>query len=216
MPKQLEYPETHEQGFALGRNRWRHMLVDHPVSVVSGKDLHSQAAILSSANKVQDSWSQIMLHGVLESIEPESGSTCSKMSGESLLYSKALRESTKHLAEESHRQTVTCEVSSRGTECESFVRRSQRLDEQGRTDAALDLIYDSIDERLRNSQFPEIDTILAQLPTNELSTDILLGLLTATLPARRKLDARRTFYCEVENSLKQRGEYEDGLLTGLE
>jgi len=102
------------------------------------------------------------------------------------------------------------------TQRESFIQRAVRLDDQGRTDAALDLIYDSIDEMMRGGQFSELDSLLERLPTNTLSADMLLGVLTATLPARSRLANRKEFFCDVEACLKDRREFEDGLLTGLE
>jgi len=129
---------------------------------------------------------------------------------------EVLRTFTKQFADEIHRESSPGKVSSRVTQCEPFVRRAQRLDEHGRTDAALDLIYDSIDQMLRNGQFSDLDTLLVRLPTNTLSADMLLGVLTATLPARSRLSNRMEFFHNVEASLKERGEFEDGLLTGLE
>ncbi len=61
-----------------------------------------------------------------------------------------------------------------------------------------------------------LDTIFEQVQTDNLSADMLLGLLTATLPARSRLSCRKTFFSEVEMVLRDRGEFKDGLLTGLE
>lgn len=99
---------------------------------------------------------------------------------------------------------------------ETFIDRARRLDEQGQADAALDLLYDSIDELLKTGKFNEVDEILSQMDVSEYSADILLGVLTATLPARDELKSRPQFFREVEQSLRRRGEYEDCLLVGLE
>ncbi|MDZ4818677.1 MAG: hypothetical protein SGJ20_06865 [Planctomycetota bacterium] len=99
---------------------------------------------------------------------------------------------------------------------ESFLQRAKRLDLQGQTDSALDLLYDAIDEMMRNGQVADLDAILNECIASQFSTDILIGLLTATLPVRTRLPYRRLFFREVEKSIKQRGEYERGLLTGLE
>lgn len=103
-----------------------------------------------------------------------------------------------------------------GGQPESFVERAQRLDSFGQTDAALDLIYDSIDELMRESLFSELDHVLSQVPVRRTSTDVLIGLLTATLPARTKLQNRGQLFRDVERELRERGEMEDNLLTGLE
>ncbi len=99
---------------------------------------------------------------------------------------------------------------------ESFVARAQRLDQAGHGDAALDLIYDSVDELMRSGALGQLDALLAHLAVADLSTDILLGILTATLPARTSLPARRKLFPEIEHALRGRGHHEDGILTGLE
>lgn len=99
---------------------------------------------------------------------------------------------------------------------ESFVARACRLDELQRTEAALDLIYDAVDQLMRDNELERLDSILAESPVDSLSVDILLGLLTATLLARSRLPSRGAFFNAVEQSLKRRGAYEQGLLTGLE
>jgi hypothetical protein len=99
---------------------------------------------------------------------------------------------------------------------ESPIIRARRLDEKGRTDAALDLIYDWVDEMLRNEKMVELDSALTKLSVADLSTDLLLGVLTATLPARNRLPSRSRLFAEIEKAIRNRGEYEEGLLTGLE
>jgi hypothetical protein len=100
---------------------------------------------------------------------------------------------------------------------ESFTDRASRLDKLGRTDSALDLLYDSVDDLMRRGCFDELNSIISDQNQNveEHSVDILLGLLTSTLPARNRLPARVQFLSSVEEALKSRGEYEEGLLNGL-
>jgi hypothetical protein len=99
---------------------------------------------------------------------------------------------------------------------ESFVLNANRLDRAGHRGAAMDLLYDRIDEMLRSGQFDSLDVVLQRAPVQDLSADVLLALLTATLPARSRLNARPDFFRIAETTLKTRGEYETGLLTGLE
>jgi hypothetical protein len=99
---------------------------------------------------------------------------------------------------------------------EDFITRAQRLAQLGKTNAALDLLYDSIDGFMRRGEFPALDSFIARAPVATLSSDILLGLLTATLPARSRLSSRKTLLSNVEATLRSRGEYEEGLLAGLE
>ncbi len=98
----------------------------------------------------------------------------------------------------------------------SFVGRAKRLSEVDRLNSALDLVYDSIDEMLRTGKLSQLDSILATIPVNELSRDLLIGFLTATLPARSRLPARKKLFADTMRSLSERGEFEEGLLTGLE
>jgi hypothetical protein len=86
----------------------------------------------------------------------------------------------------------------------------------GKTSAALDLIYDSVDDLLRKGNFDQLDSMLAAFPIAELSVDMLLGILTATLPAKSRLPSRGKLFKEIEKTLKERNELEEGLLTGLE
>ena len=65
-------------------------------------------------------------------------------------------------------------------------------------------------------KFYETDQLLQNINVSEYSVDLLLGLLTATLPARSKLRSRAQFFSEVEAVLKERGQWEDNLLVGLE
>ena len=120
-----------------------------------------------------------------------------------------------------HRQAATGEITASRTKPivrpEAFIRRADRLDQQGQTDAALDLIYDGIEALLRKGEFESLNSILNGLCIHDLSADLLLGVLTATLPARTRLmPVRARFFNEVEASLKRRDEFEDDLLTGLE
>jgi hypothetical protein len=99
---------------------------------------------------------------------------------------------------------------------ESFVDHAQRLDKLGQTDAALDIIFDQIDEQLLAGKFPQVNDLLAKTSPDTLSVDLLLGILTATLPAKGRLANRRGFYERVQNALQMRGQLKEGLLVGLE
>lgn len=99
---------------------------------------------------------------------------------------------------------------------ESFVHRARRLASRGQIDSALDLIYDQIDELLLSSDFDRVDRTLSEASPDDLPLPILLAILTATLPAKGRLQARSAFFESVQRSLKERGEFEDELLVGLE
>ncbi len=96
-----------------------------------------------------------------------------------------------------------------------FISHANRLAATGEIDAALDLIYDQVDALLLKSEFGEIDSLLSQLNPEEISVDIMLGLLTSTLPPTTKLRNRRAFFLSVEREIKAREEWEPGILVGL-
>ena len=98
----------------------------------------------------------------------------------------------------------------------STFSRAQKLDDLGQTDAALDLIYDTIDELMLAGKFDRLDTLLGEVEADACSADILLGLLTASLPGRSQLPSRALLYRHTERLLKERNQWEDGLLNGLE
>ncbi len=99
---------------------------------------------------------------------------------------------------------------------ESFLINANRLDRAGHRNAAMDLLYDRIDEMMRMNQFDRLDAVLGEALVDDLSIDVLLGTLTATLPARRRLRSRPDFLNRTALVLRARGEYEEGLLTGLD
>jgi hypothetical protein len=107
-------------------------------------------------------------------------------------------------------------TSDRPARVRSFIERANRLDKAGHRNAAMDLVFDRIDELMRNSQFTLLDSILGSVSIGDMSVDVLLGILTATLPARGQLALRPAFFKATDGELRRRGEYEDGLLTGLE
>lgn len=106
------------------------------------------------------------------------------------------------------------EKESLGTE--SFIIRANRLAFIGSIQAALDIIYDYVDELLCNGEFSKLDEELSAVDTKDISVDILIGILTATLPAKNKLLSREHLFKSVKQVLIVRGEYEDDLLLGLE
>jgi hypothetical protein len=99
---------------------------------------------------------------------------------------------------------------------ESLVTRAQGLVEQGSVDEALDVIYEGIDDLLLAGSFDQVDQLLRDISEDGVSSDVLVALLTVTLPAKSKLPSRADFYSRVERTLSVRSELEDGLLSGLE
>jgi hypothetical protein len=102
------------------------------------------------------------------------------------------------------------------SEPEAFVLHADRLDRAGHRNAAMDLLYDRVDEMMRNGQLDLLEAVFQRAPVRKLSIDVLLALLTSTLPVRSRVASRPLFFATARESLIERGEYEEGLLTGLE
>ena len=99
---------------------------------------------------------------------------------------------------------------------DEFLRPVTALEKSGHIDAALDVLYDRVDDLLKLKRFATLDALLEEAKVDSLSVDLILGLLTASLPARSKLSARCRFYAEATESIRRRCAWEDGLLAGLE
>jgi Arc/MetJ-type ribon-helix-helix transcriptional regulator len=97
----------------------------------------------------------------------------------------------------------------------SFVLRANELARAGERSRAMDMLYDKIDELMRSGQLERLDDLLKGVREEELSADVLLGLLTATLPARNRLPSRAKVLRETERILRARCEFQEGLLAGL-
>ena len=83
-------------------------------------------------------------------------------------------------------------------------------------DEALDRVYDEIDAKFVAGQFEDVNRFLLMLRVQDVHTDILLGILTATLPAKSKLASRDAFMARTEAVIRERNEWEEGLGKGLE
>jgi len=102
-----------------------------------------------------------------------------------------------------------------GAACETALAGALRLYSMGQADSALDLLYDRLDDMMRRGDLVSIDRLLLQFGPEDLPVDLILALLTATLPVRDKLESRYAFLRNAERVLNERGEYEDGILAGL-
>ena len=99
---------------------------------------------------------------------------------------------------------------------EDFLNRARRLQHHGRLNSALDVVYNHVDEMLLAGMFPELDDRLVSINCDDYSVDLLLAMLTITHAAKSHLPHRKDFYNRVEDSIRRRGELEDGLLYGLD
>lgn len=83
-------------------------------------------------------------------------------------------------------------------------------------DAELDHIYDLVDTLMKTGQFSALDKLLNRVDVESASADILLGYLTATLPAKRSLPSRSSFFYRVRLELIKLDDDPVALLRGLE
>jgi hypothetical protein len=83
-------------------------------------------------------------------------------------------------------------------------------------DGQLNDLYYGVDKFFRMGWFDEINFELEELDIQITNTDILLGWLTVTLPAKSKLPFRKEFFNKVVLEIEKRGEMEPNLLRGLE
>jgi len=77
-------------------------------------------------------------------------------------------------------------------------------------------LHGIIEDMLLNGEYNRLNNQLERIKVDSSDTDELITYLTATRPARSKLTNRPGFYKRVEEELKKREEWEEGLLGGLE
>lgn len=90
-----------------------------------------------------------------------------------------------------------------------------RHDQAGEIDEALDVIMNDVDDWLLAGEFGKVDILLAAADPSRFSTCLSIGILTATLAARDLLRNRNYFVYRVALALKERGETDPNLLSGL-
>jgi len=86
-----------------------------------------------------------------------------------------------------------------------------------RIDDAIDEVFRYFDEQFTARLFRECDETLTTLSIEEFGTDLIIAVLTATLPAREQLNRRTDFVQRAEHVLletEQEGHVQD-LLRGL-
>lgn len=82
-------------------------------------------------------------------------------------------------------------------------------------DSDLDRVFDRIDAMMRDGKFRLLNELIENINAEDLPIDMLLGILTATLPARSKLPARAKLLDDTRETLTRRGEYKPAVLAGL-
>ena len=85
----------------------------------------------------------------------------------------------------------------------------------GRVDDALDLIFNQLDGLCEDSDFETVNAVLALPGLTQLSTDLLLGVITVTRNYRLNLPNRKALCAKARDVFAARGEHGD-LLANLD
>ena len=65
----------------------------------------------------------------------------------------------------------------------------------------LDYIFEQVEDKLISHEFEWCNALLNHIDISELDIDVIIGLLTLTLPWKHKLYARKVFYYNVRTKL---------------
>lgn len=88
-------------------------------------------------------------------------------------------------------------------EREAFFTKLGDLVKEAKTAVAMDLIDEQIGKMKAEKRFDDINTLLARVYFDKLSTITMLGLLTATAGEDDKLKERKVFYGKVQEHLRK-------------
>jgi len=89
------------------------------------------------------------------------------------------------------------------------------LDRDGKTDEAIQEVYNLIDPLLRNGEFEGVDVLLNDFRLERASAEFLIAVLTATLPVKSKLKNREIVRAYASVAIAMRGEDPVPVLKGL-
>lgn len=99
-------------------------------------------------------------------------------------------------------------------EAEQFLEVAQGQVAQEDTITVIDAVFDFIDQAMQEDE-TQVDQLLNELDLGELTTSVLVGIATATHPAKSQLKERESFLDEAERIIRNRGEWEEGLFDGF-
>ena len=90
-------------------------------------------------------------------------------------------------------------------EINMWLLEAVRLEETGQSDAALDIVYDHIDDLLIAGNYSEVDQIFKDITASNYSSSILIGILCITFYANEHLPSRAQYIIKLGRILKERG-----------
>ena len=96
-----------------------------------------------------------------------------------------------------------------------WVFEAMILERKGHNAQALRKVYSKLRGDFNASRFDVVDKLLHDAQVGDLSKDILLGLLTATLEYHSFLPSRPEFFKRVKEKFERQGISRPGLLSGL-
>ena len=88
------------------------------------------------------------------------------------------------------------------TNVNPLLAETYHLDQSGRIDAAIDLIFDAVDSLLCAGDFEGCDFLLQRVEVQRLSVDLMIAFLSITLTARDRLRERARFYSRVKHQIE--------------
>ncbi len=98
-----------------------------------------------------------------------------------------------------------------------WINKIYSLSFNNKTDKALDVMYDAVDEQLLDGNIDLVDKWMMEIDLNRINIALMLGILTITKPFKEKLSARKDFYLKVRDKIIETdAERCDKLLIGLE
>jgi len=97
----------------------------------------------------------------------------------------------------------------------AHIAHAQRLESKGLVAQGIDIVFKEVDARLRAGNFDECDALLKTLDVSQLSTRMIMGLLSITFAASSELRFRRHFFSAARRELKSRGKDPNRLIGGL-
>jgi hypothetical protein len=109
-------------------------------------------------------------------------------------------------------------VSEENVNAETLLTDVYRLAGAGEIDAALDLIYKTIDDMMFDGNLDDVDEILRRADVTSVDASIVLGFLAITLPVANRLKHRSAYFAKTKTHLARSHSPDDvaSMFVGLE
>lgn len=94
------------------------------------------------------------------------------------------------------------------------LEKTKRESRESDTVTVIDAVFDFINDSLSDDP-SQVDVLLNDLDVSTLQTGVIVGIVTATHPAKDMLSTRDEFVRLAKAEITERGEWEDGLFDGF-